>query len=347
MSPLEDALRKAIDEAIEPLLTDHRKVIAGAVDSPVAVQRADLHYVFDQYNTQLLDFTALQAPIGHSHPWVVKAIREHLNYYVRTGPPASHAARWPVEYARKLLDSLEHPDVDNLRVLYTEGESDATSTMVTTFTKWAMVRLVSSRNRLVDPDKVRAEVDRAREQGMTIVANETVTGFGRLGRVWGHQAYGFTPDVVIFGGPAGGGLSLGGLIGPADKLADVSTAPMAGAPLACATGAATLDALNSELLEHVREAGAVFGDRLRGVVDRFGDYLEDTAGVGLYHILDFRSPGLAESFGAATRQHGLLTASPVGSTVVVTPTLIASERELQRGVDLIAKTLEGWRTADL
>ncbi|QYC53424.1 aminotransferase [Mycobacterium phage Delylah] len=346
MTPLNDALRRAIDEAVEPLLTDHRKVIAGVPDDPIAIQRADLHYVFDQYNTQLLDFTALQAPIGHNHPWVLTAIREHLDYYVRTGPASGHVARWPVEYARKLIDSLERPDADILRVLYAEGGRDAGAVAFTQFPNWSLVSLIDREGRLVAPEVVLDEVDRAIKSGRTVVADESATGFGRLGRIWGHQAYGFTPDAIIFGGPAGGGLALGGVIGPAELLDDAFVGPMAGAPLACATGAATLAAINPELLEHVREEGVTFGERLRALVDRFGDYLADTAGSGLYHTLDFRSPQLARKFEVSTRQHGLLTAPPVGSTVVVTPTLIASERELARGVELIAETLEGWKTTD-
>ena len=126
MSTPDEALRKVIDEAVGPLIADHRRYLADVNAPLLAVSKADLHYVFDQYSTQLLDFTAQLAPVGHRHPFVHNAVKEHMEYYMRTAPVGDHVLRWPVEYAKRLADTFaEYTASASPKVLFTEGEREA------------------------------------------------------------------------------------------------------------------------------------------------------------------------------------------------------------------------------
>jgi acetylornithine/N-succinyldiaminopimelate aminotransferase len=52
---------------------------------------------------------------------------------------------------------------------------------------------------------IRAIVDRVRKAGGLILVNEVTTGVGRTGEWFGHQHYGFSPDIVAVGKSIGNG----------------------------------------------------------------------------------------------------------------------------------------------
>lgn len=394
MSNPTETLQKAIDEALEPLINDHRTYLASGTDQSMPVSRADLHYVFDQYRTQLLDFSADVMPIGHKHPFVHDAIKEHMNYYMRTAPVGDHVLRWPVEYARDLVATLTPEDDEpTQQVLFTEGEREAVQVALSIarqtsgrdeiaivdtgvhdwvslydYTdhallpteefwlsdfKWDQVgallmSLVCEDGRVLDPKWVQSVAEITTARGVSLIIDESRTGFGRLGTMWGQQSFQVDPDITVLGGPAGGGLALGAVIAPAEQFKRVSwdLSPQAGSPVACAAGAGTLRGINDGVLSHVTITGPVLDTNLTQLVEQFSEYLKHTSGRGFYRFLEFRNPGFAHQFVYDARFHGLLLAPPVESSVILTPTLIASEPELIRGIDLMADTLLDWMDKD-
>lgn len=394
MSP-DDTIRKAIDEVVAPLIADHQRYLADVDARRLAVSRTELHYVFDQYHNQLLDFSADMMPVGHRHPFVHDAIKEHMEYYMRTAPVGDHVLRWPVEYARALVETFTEEDVEPVhKVLFTEGEREAVFTAVRlardlgTKAKIAIVdnaahdwltlhnlidhqllltdgfismeefrweavtailiSLVGYDGTLLDPRWVQNVVDRAKQAGVTVIIDESRTGFGRLGSMWGQQVYNVDADITILGGPVGGGLALGAVIAPVSVWsgAELDISPQAGSPVACAAGAGVLRAVNPGVLEHVKEAGGVFEDALQELVGQFPEYVVAAHGSGLLRTIEFQTDVLASEFEISARKHGLLVAAPVGSSLVLTPTLICSEQELKRGVDLMADALLDWHERD-
>ena len=61
-----------------------------------------------------------------------------------------------------------------------------------------------------------AVAELCREQDVLLIADEVITGFGRLGRWFGCERFGFTPDLLVFAkGVTSGYMPLGGvLVGP-------------------------------------------------------------------------------------------------------------------------------------
>jgi len=388
----DEKLKAAIDEALAPLIADHRRYVAFSDPDGIPVARTDLHYVYDQYNTERIDLTGTMIPVGHNHPFVTEAIKEHLRYYLRTGVVGEQVLRWPVEYAANLVKTfLDDPEDDEPRhqVLYTEGERDALLTAIqlahqlrdggiaavdTRRYDWAsavmhgtitllppgefwlhdfrwedksclVLSLAGEDGTLLDKRWVQEVADHAARNGLILVVDETLTGFGRLGTMWGHQAYSITPDLVVVGGPFGGSLPLGAVIAEAETFSklDVDHSPQAGSPVACAAGAGVLRAINPGVLEHVKDAGADFGEALRQLAGQFPEFLSAARGRGLWWVLEFHNPALTARFVAEARQHGLLMRQPEGTAVVVlTPPLIMSDIELRRCVDLMSETLLDW-----
>lgn len=398
MSP-DDTIKKAIDEVVAPLIADHHRYLADVDARRLAVSRTELHYVFDQYHNQLLDFSADMMPVGHRHPFVHDAIKEHMEYYMRTAPVGDHVLRWPVEYARALVETFTEEDVEPVhQVLFTEGEREALIVAVniareksgrarialvdTGHHNWysginhvnmrllplaefwlkdfrwedlgaLVMSLVTTDGNVLEPRWVQAVVDEAKRRGVPVIIDESRTGFGRLGTMWGQQAANVDADITVLGGPVGGGLALGAVITTGENfqasyqgfnIVDVS--PQAGSPVACAAGAGVLRAVNPGVLEHVKEAGGVFEDALQELVNQFPEYVVATHGSGLFRTVEFQSDLLAREFEIDVRGHGLLVAAPVGSSLTLTPTLICSESELKRGVDMMADALLDWHERD-
>lgn len=393
MSTPNETVRQAIDEAVAPLAADHQAYLAPA-DTSLMVARAELHYVFDQYHRQLLDFTADMMPVGHAHPFVHDAIREHMGYYMRTAAVGEHVVRWPVEYARDIVATFTEEDVEpRHQVLFTEGEREAVITAVNlaravsgrakialvdtgvhdwysevnhvdmrllptdafglTDFRWEdvgalLISLVHADGHVLNFRWVQAVVDHAKRAGVSVIVDESRTGFGRLGTMWGQATAGVDADFTVLGGPVGGGLALGAVVadGAVFTGTDYDVSPQAGSPVACCAGAGVLRAINPGVLEHVKEAGGVFEDALRELIAQFPEYVADSGGVGLLRTVEFQTAELARDFEISARCHGLLVATPVRSSLTLTPTLICSESELKRGVDLMAETLLEWSERD-
>jgi adenosylmethionine-8-amino-7-oxononanoate aminotransferase len=143
---------------------------------------------------------------------------------------------------------------------------------------------------LVPPDgyfrRVREICDR---HGILLVADEVITGVGRTGRWFGIEHFGVQPDIVTFAkGIAGGYAPLGGMV-VRDALLEAfrdgsgrfeHNFTMAGHPVACACGIATLEVLSRDrLVERVAELGPGFLELLH---ERVGDLpiVGDVRGIG-------------------------------------------------------------------
>lgn len=372
-----DAIKAVIDESLAPRLDQHSTVLAAGRPDPLPVVRSDLHYVWDDYGNQYLDFASGMHPVGHRNPIVSGALAEHLRHYHFTAPLGHHLARWPVQYSVDLAKALEGPTEADTRVLFCEGEREAvqmsinlasagktTAVLNTGWHDW----LMSCDTRAVDAEDwadipwaeygallmssvdvaaqpvlgAREMILCARTAGVPVIIDESVTGFGRTGPMWAQQSLG-TADLTVLGGPVGGSLPLGAVVG-AGKFFDsdrCDVSPQAGNPLACAAGSATLIALGLGVLDHTAETAPVLSFALTELASQFPEHVVGYHGNGHLRGLVLRRPD--PGFHLRARTAGLLVAPAVNDTVVVlSPPLIASHLELKRGVDMLADALMSW-----
>lgn len=384
MTKPDEAIRKIIDEeAVLPRLADRNAYLALRDDHPLPVARADLLYLWDDYRGEYLDWATGGTPLGHAHPVVVQAVAEHARYYGFTAPQGHHLLRWPVEYAKSLSRRFTGQEENLRRVLYCEGEREAVRVacdlamrrtgiphvaVVGPGTDWlgqtwrypwdfdpagalwasigaVLISPVSANARVIGRGQARRWILAAREAGRPVVYDESRTGFGRLGTVWGQERTGLTADLTVLGGPAGGGWPLGAVIGPAEYFTDLDPAavsPQAGHPVACCAGAVSLDVLSLGVLEYMDDTVPLLERGLDDLVAQFPAHLTGQHGVGLLRGLRFTSDTAAARFAVDCRAQGLYVGPPVGHTVVLAPALITSTNEMTRGVDLIAATLLAW-----
>lgn len=366
-----DAIKAVIDETLAPRIAAHHARLAGAQPDPLAVARTDLHYVWDDYGTQYLDFASGMHPIGHRHAAVLNALSDHSRHYHFSAPLGHHLARWPVQYAKDLGEAFQKLSWVDTKVLFCEGQREAVwkacelatagtgkqvAVLHTGWHGWIGntvevesvtlnsevhgALLLATLDTHAMPVPVEPWVAAARSLGIPVIVDESVTGFGRTGPMW--SAPPDAADITVLGGPVGGSLPLGAVVGPAhyfDGPIDVSS--QAGNPLACAAGAAVWAILSMGILEHTAETAPVLTSALIELADQFPEHIAGFHGKGHLRGIRLRRPD--PQFHLRARQAGLLVAPPVdGQTVVISPPLVASPLELKRGVDMLADAVLSW-----
>lgn len=373
----DDAGRRLIDETVAPRRQSQLAVLAGTSPDPLPVARADLLYLWDEYGTEYLDFDAVMHPFGHRFQPVRDLVAEHIRYYGWTAPPGRHLLRWPAALAESLSSHFTAPDAEPWRVLFCEGGRHAVAEAVRLACRgrrpavlatgwhdwlpgadpwppgteppssgWGAGCLLLS---VVDTSHapvpfVREWMLAARAAGVPVVVDESVTGFGRTGVMWGQEHAGLVADATVLGGPVGGGLPLGAVVAPPAFFAGnpLDPSPHAGHPWACAAGFVTLDTLNPSMLTHADECGREVAGVLGELCEQFPERLAGHHGVGLLRGLRFRDPADAAALPAAALSRGLNLAPSVGDTAVMAPVLVSSPNEMRRGVEIVADTILSW-----
>lgn len=201
--------------------------------------------------------------------------------------------------------------------------------------------------------------DLCRAHEVLLVADEVVTGYGRLGTWFGSERYAIEPDLITSAkGLSSGYLPLGAVIaGPAvlDVMWGEDVPPLrhgytySGHPAACAVGLANLEIIEREgLLARVRALEPVLAE----VVGELRDHSLVVAvrSVGLLAAVELDAdahPGVVEVALAAARDHGVLTRGLVGRSLQLSPPFVITEDELRElgarlraSLDAVAAGLE-------
>ena len=197
------------------------------------------------------------------------------------------------------------------------------------------------------------------EYGILLVADEVITGFGRLGKWFGSQHFGIRPDLMSFAkGVTCGYQPLGGVM-VANRIAEVLVAQggeffhgftYSGHPVACAVARATLHVLREErVIEHLAASLIpAFSSRWQ----KLGSHplVGEARSVGLIGALELVSnKSVRQRFpkelkaGERCRdfciEQGLVMRA-VGDTMIVAPPFILSEAQLDELVDKAWRALE-------
>ena len=125
--------------------------------------------------------------------------------------------------------------------------------------------------RTPEPGYLEALRERCDETKTLLIFDEIQTGFGRTGKLFAHQKYGVIPDLMCIGKAMGGGIPIGGLVGPKSLLNLFTNAPalghittFGGHPVSCAAAVATLKTLiGSNLIEQVEEKERYIVNKLK------------------------------------------------------------------------------------
>jgi acetylornithine/N-succinyldiaminopimelate aminotransferase len=191
-----------------------------------------------------------------------------------------------------------------------------------------------------DPEYLRGLEALCRERDLLFLLDEVQTGIGRTGSMFAFHHYGVQPDVVTLAKALGGGVAVGAvmareeialLLVPGDH-----GSTFGGNALATAAVAAVLDTIRDEgLVENAR----VMGERLRAGLAGV-DGVTEVRGLGLLVAAELAVE--AGPVAAGALQSGLLVNAVRPTSIRMAPALIVTAAEIDRGVELFARTLESF-----
>jgi 4-aminobutyrate aminotransferase len=192
-------------------------------------------------------------------------------------------------------------------------------------------------------------------QGILWISDEVQTGWGRTGEhFWGWQAHAENgpPDILTFAKGIGNGMSIGGVVAPAEIMNSLdanSISTFGGSPVTMAAGAANL----SYLLEHdlqgnARRVGGLLIERLRAIGAGV-PAVREVRGRGLMIGIELVKPGTdeanpeaASAVLEAAREGGLLIGKGGGhntSALRIAPPLSLTVAEAEEGAAILEQAL--------
>jgi len=254
------------------------------------------------------------------------------------------------DFAARLADELERLIVaegpDTVAAFIAEPLQGAGGVIVPPRTYWERIQAV------------------LREYDVLLIADEVITGFGRLGRWFGAEEFAIEPDLVtIAKGVTSGYVPLSGCLvservwsvlvdGSAELGPFGHGYTYTAHPLAAAAGLATLDVLERDgLVEQAAARGEHLHARLR---EAFADHslVGEVRGLGLIAAVEFvaaKTP--ARAFEPALKvgpriakrclELGLITrALPAADTIAFSPPFVVSEAELDEMVSIARRAAD-------
>ncbi len=195
-----------------------------------------------------------------------------------------------------------------------------------------------------------------------LIADEVVTGFGRLGTWFGSQRLGIVPDIITCAKLITSGYVQLGAVVISQRIQEPFWSEpgravfrhgytYSGHPTACAAGIANLDIIEREgLLQRVRELEGVLAEKMAPLADT-PQVSEVRAGLGLLAAIEIdpalraTDPGVVEKIVAGCRRSGVLTRGLAGRALQISPPYVISEAQLERCAEVIGQTLAELRPA--
>lgn len=213
---------------------------------------------------------------------------------------------------------------------------------------------------VVPPDNYWPEIQRiCRERNILLVADEVITGFGRTGRWFGSEYFGFEPDLMsIAKGLSSGYLPIGGVMF-SNQVAEMLITKggefqhgytYSGHPVSCAVAAENIRLLREErVIENVESKVGPYFQQQLGLLGGH-PIVGEIRGVGLIAGIQLAADGPSKrrfqdpgSVGALCRQHAIkngLIMRAVEDSMVLSPPLIITTTQIDELVDKVKNSLD-------
>ncbi len=190
----------------------------------------------------------------------------------------------------------------------------------------------------------------ADETGALLILDEVQCGVARTGKLFAHEHYGLTPDIMAIAKGIGGGFPVGACLATehAAKGMVVGThgSTYGGNPLAMAACEAVLDIVTEPaFLEHVTAMGARLRSSLQQMIPNHDHLFEAVRGTGLMLGIKVRAGTEARAFVGHARAHGILMVGAGDNVIRVLPPLTIEEHHIAEFVEKLSQAAHAWELA--
>ena len=192
-----------------------------------------------------------------------------------------------------------------------------------------------------DPQYLQHVRDLCDRCGVLMILDEIQTGMGRTGKLFAHEHYGVTPDIMTLAKALANGLPIGAMLAT-ERVASAfgfgaHASTFGGTPLVSAAALETLRIiLDEKLVDRVREVGRYFKGRL-GQLKEAHPCVIEVRGEGL--LLGIRLDRPADEMVPVVMEKGFLINCVQSDTLRFVPPLIIEKREIDRLVQCLDEIL--------
>ena len=241
--------------------------------------------------------------------------------------------------AQELEKAIEHYGIENIAAFIAEPIQGAGGVIVPPQTYWPEIQRICDQHEIL------------------LVADEVITGFGRMGDWFASETYNLKPDFIPFAkGVTSGYLPLGGLL-VSDRVADVIISKggefthgftYSGHPAACAVAIATINFIEREtILATVKDQTAPYlKKQWESLINH--ELVGETRIKGMVAAIELSKEGrerYAATIGVGSicrdlaMDHGIVMRA-VGDTMIIAPPLIINAQQIDELMDKIKNTLD-------
>ncbi len=185
----------------------------------------------------------------------------------------------------------------------------------------------------------------ARRHGILIIADEVQCGMGRTGRMFASEHFGLVPDIIATAKGIASGMPISAMIARSELMdwkpgAHAST--FGGNPVACAAALATIELLETELMENARRVGDYILSRLRRWPDKYPN-VGDVRGLGLMIGIEMvgdrsrkdKAGAMRDRVVQAAFERGVLVLGAGESTIRLSPPLVITKEQAAFAIDTL------------
>ncbi len=192
--------------------------------------------------------------------------------------------------------------------------------------------------------------DLAKKHGILLIADEVQTGYGRTGKMFASEYFGFEPDIITMSKAFASGFPAAATVARAEVMdwdENAHEGTLNGGPVIMEAAKAVLSVLREEnLLENARVQGDYFRAQLCGLQEKY-PIIGDVRGLGLMIGIEFvkdakKTPAHEERdrFIQNAFSKGLLLLGAGESSVRLAPPLIITREQIDTGLSIIEDCLK-------
>ena len=180
------------------------------------------------------------------------------------------------------------------------------------------------------------------QEGLLLIFDEVQTGMGRLGTLFGYEAFGVEPDIMTLAKGLGGGVPIGAFMAKDEACAfepGDHGSTFGGNALTCAAGyASTKYIIDNNLSQNAAEMGERMGEALN-TIKANNDSVSEVRGMGLLWAVLFESD-IGPDVVANCNNEGLLTNPLRPNAVRLMPPLTVSADEIDQAMDRLETAIK-------
>jgi acetylornithine/N-succinyldiaminopimelate aminotransferase len=191
--------------------------------------------------------------------------------------------------------------------------------------------------KIPSPDYFPGVRDLCNRHQLFLILDEIQVGLGRTGKLFAHEHFGITPDIMTLAKGLANGLPIGALLVTEEAaqgfVPGTHASTFGGGPVVTAAARVVLDILTQpDFLDEVAAKGEYFRDGLRQLQARHG-FIKEVRGLGLIIGVEIEGDGVP--LVDACREKGALINCTQGNVLRFLPPLIVSREEIDRFLGIL------------